>query len=869
MTDQMLQDRQGGVEVGFREIERQLERESGMITRGVERYRKKLEQALKDGREDQMLVGIRFLWEIMSCLEPAVENLQNLAIQKLGDDGKIEDWVPLVCIDKTRLAYLTARCVFAHRHDADPYDEGDDPTVRQVLSLAIAVGEQIVRERKYDVWGNNHLSRPLREVHKEVKAWVDENVTRVRGHLKRIRKIRKAVKALGTDGLFVDLQPEDGPVHAAVRLLEVLVNSCPTYFECPESNKSFVLVERQEHGFPAQRVVLTEYAQQMLEQQHHDMAQPLLQPMLCPPRPWREDPKPKSKGYVGGYYSLDDKRLISGKKYRKHTRDLEHPVGPETLSAVNAVQATKWRINHRVAEKLCLVAESEHRERLGLGPTDKIRQTRRCTYAVRQAMSSLERTEYYRKRREIAKKNSHRQITLRLLEEEKDQKSIWFPHFLDYRGRMYPYPQNLHPQASDRVRACLEFAEGKPLGPEGENWIRMQLPASYGGDVGRLSLKEQTDWVYENEKLILRLATPDRLDEIEFWKDAKAPWRFLAVCCEWARLRDHCNHHGRSSEFLSHLPVTMDGRCNGIQHLAALAGDPELGKLVHITPSSGDASLDIYQVIADKLRDIVKRDAAEGKAEASAWLQRNDLISRDTVKPAVMTFPFGASQRGLIKQILEGDAVYRIPGGDAWRDACYLAVAITQITNSEEGEILSPAKAIMTWLSGVARDFARAKTPIIWTNPAGMNICLANFHCKSKEIDLHGCFNRKISITYRSEDRERGLDTQKQGQGITASLVHSFDAAHLAKTVNACVAEGVDSFAVIHDSYGTHACDATTMARLLREQFVEIHSQPWLKQLAERWQRKAETLPGVKVSDPPEQGNLDISQVIKSETFFC
>ncbi len=482
-------------------------------------------------------------------------------------------------------------------------------------------------------------------------------------------------------------------------------------------------------------------------------------------------------------------------------------------------------------------------------------------------MSSQERAEYHRNRHKIAKKDSHRQITLRLLDAIEDigeneaneiQESIWFPHFLDYRGRMYPYPQDLHPQASDRVRACLEFAEGKPLGPDGKKWLKRQLSASHSREAA-----QQPNWVEDQEYPILRLAD-DPLNEIEFWEKASKPWRFLAACCEWAEL------HRQDGEFLSHIPVTMDGRCNGLQHLAALAGDPILGELVHITPSQGDASIDVYEVIADKLQPIVQRDAITGnhKDAALAWLKGDDLISRDTVKTAVMTFPFGVKLEGLKKQILKDDAVYNIPDGVPRRDANYLAIAITEITDEDRGGVLSQAKAIMDWLSGIAKKFARAQAAMAWTNPAGMKILLANYHYKSLEIALHG-LRPKVSVTYRSEDKERGLDTQKQGQGITASLVHSFDAAHLAKTVNACVREGINSFAVIHDSYGTHACDAEAMARLLRKQFVEIYSQPWLKRLAERWRQSAGAPSGINVIDPPDQGNLDIGRVIDSETFFC
>ncbi len=282
--DNIPQNSQGGAEIGSPEFARQWEREAGMITRGVERYQKALEEAIADGREDQMFVGVRFLFDIMSCLEPAVEKLQDYAIGKLVTTKRIENWAPLVCIDKTRMAYLAVRCVFAHRHYVDPYDENEDSTLRPVLNVALEVGTQIVRERKFDVWAKRERSQPLRNVSKEVEARVKENGgrIRVRALSERKRKIKKAVKELGAEGAFVDLKPGDGPVRAAVRLLQVLVASCPVYFKRPESNKSFVLVGGQNNAHRQQHVVLTEYAQRMLEHQHQDMARPFLLPMLSP-----------------------------------------------------------------------------------------------------------------------------------------------------------------------------------------------------------------------------------------------------------------------------------------------------------------------------------------------------------------------------------------------------------------------------------------------------------------------------------------------------------------------------------------------------------------------------------------------------------
>ena len=102
--------------------------------------------------------------------------------------------------------------------------------------------------------------------------------------------------------------------------------------------------------------------------------------------------------------------------------------------------------------------------------------------------------------------------------------------------------------------------------------------------------------------------------------------------------------------------------------------------------------------------------------------------------------------------------------------------------------------------------------------------------------------------------------------GIVAHLVHSMDAAHMMRTINRLYAEGIRHFAMVHDSYGVHACDIDLLNRVLREEFVRIYSEPVLQNFLDQ-QRKAH--PGIALPDPPQTGDLDIQQVLSSPYFFA
>ena len=69
---------------------------------------------------------------------------------------------------------------------------------------------------------------------------------------------------------------------------------------------------------------------------------------------------------------------------------------------------------------------------------------------------------------------------------------------------------------------------------------------------------------------------------------------------------------------------------------------------------------------------------------------------------------------------------------------------------------------------------------------------------------------------------------------------------------------------MIHDSYGTHAHNTPKMANLLREAFVDIYSKNDI--LGEFRKAALEVLD--EVPEPPELGNLNIYEVLKSPYFF-
>jgi DNA-directed RNA polymerase, mitochondrial len=82
-------------------------------------------------------------------------------------------------------------------------------------------------------------------------------------------------------------------------------------------------------------------------------------------------------------------------------------------------------------------------------------------------------------------------------------------------------------------------------------------------------------------------------------------------------------------------------------------------------------------------------------------------------------------------------------------------------------------------------------------------------------------------------------------------------------TAIACHKNNV-TFASVHDSYWSHACDVPLMNKILREEFVRLHSSPLIESLDENFRSRypQETFPKV-----PPKGKFDLDNV-KSSTYF-
>lgn len=587
------------------------------------------------------------------------------------------------------------------------------------------------------------------------------------------------------------------------------------------------------------------------------LLRPTLLPSIIPPRPWET----QKSGGAWTPRSVGGMALVKARSPGNGARDLTYADIPEVFDAINYLQNTPYRVNRRVLEVAsrmrdvglsCSSLPNSHLEALPAIPADI-------------ATNAEARKAYREHAAAVHSRNAHTRAntlsalrTLSLAEELRDRPQLWFAKMLDFRGRVYDAGQFLFPQGTDLARGLLEYANGKPLGEEGAEWLAIHVANCYGED--KLSFADRVNWVHLNEGRILAAAR-DPFEE-RFWLDADEPMQFLAACFEWQGLR----REGVS--YVSHCRVGLDGTCNGLQHLSALLRDPIGGKAVNLLP--GDQPADIYTEVLHAVTAELKRRAELGEPTAQAWLP---LMKRSVVKRPVMTLPYGATRQGYADQIME-DTIRPLEkaaaspfGKDAYAAARYLAAIVWDAT----GQVVVAGRQAMEWLQDVAKVVGKRDAALRWTAPTGFPVVQQYLDYETRLVELR-CLGQRVVFRLNKEDgsSDSKVNVQKMKRSVAPNFVHAMDAAHMLRTTEQIVRTVGPSvhLTMIHDSYATHACDVGALAAAIRQAFVQMYQErDWLE--AFRDDIAASTgIPLEEFPPLPGSGTLELSDVINSQYFF-
>jgi DNA-directed RNA polymerase len=217
---------------------------------------------------------------------------------------------------------------------------------------------------------------------------------------------------------------------------------------------------------------------------------------------------------------------------------------------------------------------------------------------------------------------------------------IYFPHNLDFRGRVYPIPPHLNHLGADLNRGLLEFAEGKRLGKQGLKWLKIHLANKMGKD--KLPMDDRALYTDSIMDMVTRCAEKPTVHQE--WLEAEDQWQTLAAMIDLNKAMKLEN----PEDYISHLHVHQDGSCNGLQHYAALGRDFEGAEQVNLVDRQKPG--DLYTHICDMVSERVAKEAADHTHESHEIAKKlKGNVKRKIVKQTVMTTVYGVTFIGARK----------------------------------------------------------------------------------------------------------------------------------------------------------------------------------------------------------------------------
>ncbi|CAD7923451.1 unnamed protein product [Amoebophrya sp. A120] len=602
------------------------------------------------------------------------------------------------------------------------------------------------------------------------------------------------------------------------------------------------------------QIVMREICRQQLEEANFPQTiRPVNPPMICKPLPWLGPRK--------GCYYLHSVRLIRPTGSQKTMDDAKVYDMTKVQKAMDVLSQVAWRVNKKVFDVMSEVWEKDlqlakipPRENVPLSELFKSAEQLKGMGPEALKLHLLQIQQAKRKNAQLVSERPTFLLRLNAAREYYFADQVFFPHSIDFRGRAYPIPPHWNHQGPDVCRGLLEFAEAKRLGERGWYWLKIATANLYGKD--KLSLEKRVEWAEENMDRICKTARDPFADEeaVQFWSTAAdGAWQFLAKCFEVEAARS-CPEG--PTNYLSHTPVFQDGSCNGLQHYAALGRDKRGGAAVNLLPS--EVPQDVYTIVLEECIHRVNADTHNN--EQAQLCVQHEVLKRSTVKQTVMTICYGVTILGATEQVrgkLRDLLGSKVDEATLRKMAQYLARRILQSVD----QVFDRAMRIKKWFDAVSVVFSDVNLPCCWMTPFGLSVSQP-YYVQSKQTVRTGL----QSVTL-CNDSSSEVDGRHQKCGFPPNYVHSLDAAHMMMVATKMHEANMD-FAMVHDSFWTHACNVDFMNFHIRDSFIELHNQPLLQDLERDYCLMLGAMRDRLPVLPPREEDLDLEKVRESLYFF-
>ena len=804
--------------------------ENRMVTDAEDRYLKRIE----DKEVVETKLGEKLLEEIAIPVSEVIKKRQQQASETLLNNvggGKRLPWVYLIPLaDSQNGAFAVVQTLMNSLSTSKP------PTYQH---LAIELGETWVRQIRFERWldKDSYASKFLRDNRQALAARAQK--------LRFTRKLEKKIAGyLDQDDYELT---RDGMFGVGALILDCIKQAYPEMLSFTATTSNGKL--------RAQTIYWSDDFLTDVSRLHAiaSVSQPIRRPMIVPPRDWKRGADGKIEG---GYY------FIKQKIYRVEWHPHRFDPSDEALESLNTIQRTPWRISESVHGYL--------KRNPSTGPELPSFKPMKVPAAIWESLSLDDKRVAQQQFNDdlanyVSQSSKAMTFERQLLQAEMlEGKTFWQPHAFDFRGRLYPSNQMLTSQGDDVAKALIEFANGKRLGAGGLRALKIHCANTYGFD--KLELDARVAAIDEMLPAISRIEND--IIAKTLIDDADDGMSFYAAAVELCRALK-CED---PETYVSHLPIAVDGTCNGLQILSLLGKDSVGALKTNCTdaPTRRDLYQEVAKAVNDIIKSIIKRDTPSLELEvAKSWYEvmQNQDVARKVVKRAVMTTAYGVTSEGIREQLVKDRRCddLRLPAElkdlPVMRARHRMASFMRDWILEGRVSVVSEALKIMDYLRDTAKALAEQGYPLSWVTPDGCEISQRYVHLQDKPVRTFDNWMRRLR---KRTDR---LTAHKMAGAASPNVVHSLDAAMLRMVARRLAESGITDMAFVHDSYAVHANHLEELNRVIREVAVEMFEGDWLLDSFHeglKWLVEGT----IELPVPPKQGQLDIGTELKNAVYF-
>ncbi|RXW11654.1 hypothetical protein EST38_g14201 [Candolleomyces aberdarensis] len=621
---------------------------------------------------------------------------------------------------------------------------------------------------------------------------------------------------------------------------------------------------------------------------------PRLLPMLIPPKPW--------VGPSDGAYLFSKASLMRFKESVEQQKYLEAAVRSGNVELVmeglNVLGRTPWKINKQVFDVVIQIWNSG--ERVGKIPPAQYDEAEPQAPVDESDLSArsiwLQKHKLWQQN--VANNHSDRcsvNYKIEIARVYADE-TIYFPHNLDFRGRAYPIPPHLNHMGDDLSRGLLQFATTKPLGERGFRWLKIHLANLCGFD--KADFDERVEWVHERVDQIKESAH-NPLGGSRWWMKADDPWQCLAVCFELTAALESGDplnfqsslpvHQDGTCNGLQHY-AAMGGDSQGAAQVNLAPVDRPsdvytfVGKKVErlVDEDAKNGNVHAIALQGKITRKVVKQTVMTTVYGVTFVGARDQLHKQLSDRGDIPEELCWLSSAYLAKKVLAciGDTFVGAQSIQTWLNLCARLISKSisperferrvvkqqeEMEKKEKAKLKKKAKAAKGLAASSSsskakavvvsaedleegeEDEGRSKKPfavpmakmkkeqmtsVIWTTALGLPIVQPYRKSARRQV-----MTNLQSVYISDPNVPSEVNTMKQASAFPPNFVHSLDATHMILTAIECSSRNL-TFAAVHDSYWTHACDIDQMSAIIRDTFINLHASDMLKRLSAEFKER-------------------------------